>query len=368
MLNTTLERLVCPLCRGKLSLHPVKKAGGQACFEVSMGHLACAECRENFPILAGVAILVPDVREYMSAHAKGIAQIVRDDEIPREFLDDYLEAKHELEIEHIEEDLEAERVNALYLMNHYLTVNGSNRPGWWSPTVGEGSPLIDSLVREYWDQGPLSKIASWMSTSSPRANSVVEVGCGVGGLSKKLRGHVKSYLGVDSAFASIALARHLALGVPYPRAIKIPGDLLDGAVSRAVKLDTPSSFDGSIDFLVGEIESLPVVEGEFDASIALNAIDMLNEPEGLPKLQSALVRSGGVVIQSCPYIWHANVSAELRKILPADVKDSARAVEWLYTSSGLKIEQRVEHLPWLFFKQVRQLEIYSVHLFLGRKI
>lgn len=333
-------------------------------FEVSVGHLNCNSCQVNYPILAGVAILVPDVRSYIANHAKGIAAIVSDSEIPREYLGDYLEAKSELEIEHIEEDLEAERVNALYLMNHYLNVKGSSIE-WWKSESGSSSPLIDRLVKEYWDQSPLAQIATWIKkiSSEKPVQSVIEIGCGVGGLAHKLEKSAKSYLGVDSAFASIALARHLNLGVSYPKEIKIPSDLLLGTVSRPIEILVDKAMDGSVDYIVGEIESLPVVESEFDVSVCLNAIDMLNEPEGLPKLQNALVRKGGVVIQSCPYIWHATVSSELSQIIPKNIRDSAQAVEWLYEDTGLKITQRIEHLPWLFFKQPRQLEIYSVHLF-----
>lgn len=386
MLNTTTSRLHCPRrknrskpCGGALSLEarktsplPGRSKDKAAPVEVLLGTLHCTRCRAQFPILAGVAILVENVPLYFQQHCKGISQLVPQAQIPRNVLSDYLEAKAALEEEHIEEDLEAERVNALYVMNHYLSVRspGAGAP-WWQPASGDGSPLIDSLIRQNWDQGPLERLAQWMDSaalrSAPRA-SMIELGCGVGGLYRRVESHLESYLGVDSSFTSIALARHLALGFPYPSPIRIPEDLLDGPVSREVRIAPPPPADGRADFVVGELENLPVQEGTADLCVAMNAIDMLDEPALLPATQTRLLKPDGVAVQSCPYIWHAQVARKLRKTVPKTVRTSAAAVEWLYEKAGLRIEERIQQVPWLFFKHVRQLEVYSVHLFVARRV
>lgn len=378
MLNTTIERLRCPkpkrknqLCGGALDLQAVKKtekgSAKPGVFEIQSGSLRCKECKARFPILGGVALLVQEPGEYILAHVKGIAQVVPDQEIPEEFHDEYFEAKEQIEIEHIEEDLEAQRVTALYLMNHYLRVE--NGGDWWKPRFSAPSPLIDQLVRDYWDRGPFAQIRAWMEKQgSARPHfDAIELGCGVGGLHAVLKSRVKSYLGVDSSFASIALARHLALGVEYPGKLSIPEDLLQGPVARPIDIQAAKTFDGHVDFVVGELQDPPLALGQWDLTIALNTIDMLEEPASLPKLQHGLLKDGGLAIQSCPYIWHEVVARKLRSRLPKAVRDSAAAVEWLYEQAQFKIEERADHLPWLFFKHVRQLEIYSVHAFVARK-
>ncbi|OFZ19637.1 MAG: hypothetical protein A2X94_17500 [Bdellovibrionales bacterium GWB1_55_8] len=367
MLNVTGSRLRCPACTGPLKIHSGTLAA--AVYEITSGTLRCENCQATYPILAGVAILVEDIAGYLIEHAKGIARLVPDSSIPPDFLDDYLQAKSELTTEHIEEDLEAERVIALYFMNHYLST--SHAPSWFKPSSGTtGSPLIESLIREHWDSGPHAKIVEWVMEFSDRKpiQSTIELGCGVAGLSKMLRPRTSYYLGVDSSFASIALGRHLALGAPYDRAVRIPGDLLDGPVSMKIELPITPALDGSADLIVGNLDNLPVIREQFDLALALNAIDMLDEPEGLPQLQHDLLKKGGMAIQSCPYIWHESVAAHLREILPKDIKDSAKAVEWLYAQSGFQIEKKSNHVPWLFFKHLRQLEIYSVHLLAGLKL
>jgi SAM-dependent methyltransferase/uncharacterized protein YbaR (Trm112 family) len=382
MFSTTLKKLRCPSFpkRGKQTqacgapLHfgeeehgnspnHLPSHSGEKPREIKSGLLWCTKCRAKYPILAGVAILTADVRTYLIEHVKGISALVPDSDIPREYREEYREAKSDIQIEHIEEDLEAERVNSLYFLNHYLRTDGEK---WWKPTVGAASPLIDELVRKYWDHGPFAQIESRL-VKEGKSYDIVELGCGLGGLFNVLKPVCSSFLGVDSSFASIALARHLALGIPYRGKLRIPEDLLQGAVSRAVRYESAKSSDGKADFVVGDLGSVPVVSGECDLTIALNAIDMMPEPWRLPELQFELLRKGGIAVQSCPYIWHEQVAESLRNRLPEEIRDSAGAAEWLYEEAGFKISEKVDHVPWLFFKHARQLEIYSVHIFIAQK-
>ncbi len=387
MLNTTLSSLSCPrrkkgshACGGALALETkgicekIEISPLPEVFEVRSGTLQCTHCQAKYPILGGVAVVVENVRQYLVEHVKGISKLVSEDELPKEFRKDFSEAIEEIQTEHIEEDLEADRVNALYLMTHYLNTAGSQKGiAWWAPESGEGSPLIASLVKQHWDQGPFAQIKKWVGELASKKTELnaVELGCGVGGLFPVLRAHLKSYLGVDSSFASIALARHIALGFAYEGEIKVPEDLLKGSVSRKVQLAKVSykevCKEGSVDFVVGDFEHPPLQKGRWNLSIALNAIDMLDRPEVLPRLQCDLLNAEGIAIQSCPYIWHEAVSRKLRARLPKGIVTSSKAVEWLYTQVGFEIEKSVEHVPWLFFKHVRQLEIYSVHMFQGRR-
>ena len=57
-------------------------------------------------------------------------------------------------------------------------------------------------------------------------------------------------------------------------------------------------------------------------------------------------------------MWHEQVSRELRKRIPKGTRDSADAVEWLYEKQGFKLGSVERHVPWLFFKHRRQLELY----------
>lgn len=364
MLLTTLPRLRCPQCidakQGALALTETHK---QKSADILFGTLACAECETTYPILAGIAVLVNDVERYLQFHVKGISALVNDADIPDIYRESYLQAKSEIEVGFTEEDLESKRINALYFMNHYLSASKAKKSPWWRPQAAF-SKEIDSLVKNFWDHGPFAKIAEW--TKGAKLESAIELGCGAGGLAQVLAKTVKSYLGVDSAFASIALARHINLGAPYALAIRIPQDLLTGALTGKASPPPPIK-GGQVDFVVGDIESLPVGMGQFDLSVALNAIDMIQDPTELPRLQHGLLREGGTAIQSSPYIWHAGVAEFLRKSLPKKISSSSEAVEYLYDQAELKIFKKVDHIPWLFLKHFRQIEMYSVHLFAAKK-
>lgn len=351
---STLERLQCPNpeCQEGLDL----SHGDQ-----HFGTLTCMGCRAEYPILAGVAIVVPDAEGYILVHVKGISKWVRDDQIPKSIRKPYLAAKKAVEQQHIEEDLESNRVNALYFMTHYLDAAAA--------AVGVESPEIKELILKNWDRGPFSVVQKWIQEAGSK--SVVELGCGVGGLASRLAGTVQDYLGVDSSFASVALARAIYLKEGSGTTEQgIPTDLLHGALERKIDLQSLRqrlSKPPKVDFIVGDLESPPLKEGWADASIVLNAIDMMGDPQILPRVQKALMRAGGIAIQSAPYIWHEQVAAHLRRNLTVSPSmSSAQAVEQIYIKAGLKIEKSAAHVPWVFFKHLRQVELYSVHAFLSR--
>jgi SAM-dependent methyltransferase/uncharacterized protein YbaR (Trm112 family) len=360
MQSATLERIQCPLndCRGKLTL-----ARG----DLRSGSLKCANCAEEYPILAGVAIVLPDPEGYILAHVKGIAQWVDDREIPKTIRKEYQEARRELEREHIEEDLESERVNALYFMTHYLSAAEA--------AEGVASPEIRELITRHWDRGPFHQVAEWVKEASVnRALTIVELGCGVGGLAARLADSVQEYLGIDSSFASVALARSLYLageegtGSKVPTEQGVPADLVREALARRYDLTALRqrlARPKQIDFIVGDLELPPVAPAWHDGCVILNAIDMLNAPEELPVIQKRLIRPEGFIIQSAPYIWHESVLADLRPKHFSE-SDSAAAVEALYRGAGFRIEKSAAHVPWIFFKHFRQVELYSVHAMIAR--
>lgn len=322
--------------------------------EMVYGVLICSGCKTRFPIFEGVALIVPEVNEYILSHAKGISKFVADAHIPKEILKMYRKIRDEKLEEHIEEDLESDRVNALYLMNHYLTSADIR--------VIE-SPYLKKLISEYWDHGPME----WIASQIPNGKSVLELGCGVGGLAHRVKS--KSYLGIDGSFQSIMLARHFNLGVPYRGKLNIPGDLLKGALEEPFPLSPDRrvySLEGDCDFVVGDLDVVPIKDQSFDTTVAMNAIDMMEDPRQLPLAQKKATKKNGLVIQCAPYIWAARVSARIRKMVPREFCESAKAIEWIYENEGLKIERSEKSIPWLFYKHSRQIELYDVHAFTAK--
>lgn len=380
MLRATVDELRCPKCTKKnlkSTGNTVQKppflrlqtSSPATAIEIQWGQLICTLCGLQYPILDGVAVLMENLRDYLLEHAKGISRVLSSDarELPKDLRHDFLEAlreQKEFSRGQIESDLESQRVMALYLMNHYLR----------SEQVPLTNSLMDEWVQKYWDHGPFAQIQDWARGN--KTGKVIELGCGVGGLGKIFASvlasrecSLESYLGVDSSFASIYWARKMAFeGV---KTLRVPFDRMQAHLGREVggseAWSQHSEESGApFDFIVGDLVLPPVVTEAYDVSIAMNAIDMLDDPGVLPDVQYRLLKKEGVAIQSDPYIWNDRASKKLRAAVAGDL-DSAKAVMKLYEKCGFKIKSEQDQIPWLFFKNSRQIELYSVHLFFAQK-
>ena len=325
--------------------------------DVLYGEIFCKDCGKSSPILAGVALLVDDAEEYIYQHTKGIRRYLDTTHLPKIYRDAYDTALGEIDENETQEDLETERVTALYIMNHYLSSQD-----FWNT---ENSPAINELISKYWDHGPFTVIEKNLKELSPEKHDLIELGCGVGGLCSKLSTRLNSYMGVDDSFSSIAFARSLYCTQTDHLDASIPQDLIHGHLSKAVRVRKQPTDAIDLDFIVSNIEKPALKKNNYTLSAALNLIDMLYEPEKLPGLQKEFLRDGGLAIQSSPYIWHESISRQLREDFTST--NSHELIAKLYEKNGLRITKSLPHNPWLFFKHFRQVELYSTHILFAQK-
>jgi SAM-dependent methyltransferase/uncharacterized protein YbaR (Trm112 family) len=363
--DSTLEKLKC--VQKKCSQRKGSQLLNLKIGDFSYGTLVCQACASEYPILAGVPILVIDPEAYLLEHVKGVSRWVPDEKIPKRIRAEFQKLKKFYQREHIEEDLESERVTILYWMNHYLKAK-------------EVLGLVENstfrqLVSEYWDHGPLDWIGTQIN-QQPKIRTVVELGCGLGGLAARLTVPGIQYLGVDSSFASVAWAQHLYLGRDKNRWVtKVPKDLLAGPQTAEVVANGYFQNQAAAvhaDFVVGDLERPPIVDHSFDAVAVLNAIDMLEHPELLPVTMKKLVTQKGFAFHSAPYVWHEKVAKRIRKNPPKTSEklltpdSSSRWVDAWFEQCGLRLKRSEANLNWLFLKHSRQLEIYSAHTILAQ--
>lgn len=255
-----------------------------------------------------MAVCVRDVGQYLNDHADGVSRHVRVSEIPADFRQAFKGAQKEF---FPEDGLESERVVDMYLKTQF------GKPP-------RGSGFVQKIARQYWKNSPLAVVEKWLRGHG----SVLELGCSVGRL-----GHVSdSYLGIDISFSSIWHARDQFLR------------------SRKQKRTGPNG--QQVDFVVAEIEVIPVRE-KFDVCVALNIIDMMETPSALARIQKAHLKTGGLAVQSSPYAWREDIAA----------RNNKESVLKSYLRAGFKIQKERDGVPWVFYKNERQLELYSVHLF-----
>ena len=352
MFLRTLEYLACPSC-GKqnretlaISIHQEIKG------DIRWGAVHCTDCQIEFPIWDGVLIWVSDVESYISEHAHGIVSHVQPGKVSALYRDQISElAKETQATVHIDESLESDRVTALYWLGHYVSARELIQS---QPQL---SPHIKKMITDYWDQGPMQRLRSILSKKKIKG-SLLELGCGSGGLVHTLGDQVSEYLGVDSSFQGIYRAREIL--VQKKNSYPAPGDLVHGALSAKPKAKLNPELPKSCDFIVMDLENDAFQKKDWDLVAAFNVIDMLKEPADLFRLQKKLLGNKGVAIQSSPYIWHPLTA---KKLKPKPGESSPERILRLATQEGFKktvIDER--DIPWVFFKNVNQIELYNVHL------
>ena len=350
MRKNTLKKIYCPSCSSELTLlNDIQQS------EIKSGVVQCKSCTIDFPILAGVLILVEDIESYILEHISGISRFISSKDIPKKLKPIFEVALREYknaEEEHIAEHIESERINALYLVTHFAKSN----------QLHFDDPILNELVQKYWNENPFQKIKNNLP---PNKSSLLELGCSSGGLLQYLHTSLDQYLGVDTSFTSILYARHFNLGISLKENFLIPADLLHGSVSKSISFKTTQFENDDFDFIVCDLsESNPIKENNWEVCAALNVIDMLPNPSDLPKLQSNLLVNHGIAIQSSPYIWHPSV---VRNLNAEKTMTSDQVIEDMYTKTGFQIIKNFKNSPWIFYKNLRQLELYSVHLFFAEK-
>src|SRR5450759_3945001 len=97
----------------------------------------------------------------------------------------------------------------------------------------------------------------------PGARTALDIGCGGGLLVRQLAGRVERVIGVDVDAASIATAR----ATPHPQ---------------------------NVEFVLGDVLTLPLEPGSFDAVTAVAVLHHLDCVEGLTRMRD-LVRPGGML-------------------------------------------------------------------------
>lgn len=368
MLEPTLQILRCPAqkgaCNGNLELEvddwTLQELLGVK--EIQSGRLSCAQCETFFPIISGVAIVVPDVDQYIREHIAAITRYVNPEQL----------ALKDAGIRHLFEninhsapsewDLESERVTSWYFANHYLSseqlLNSLKREGI---TPGAG---VTTLIEQFWDMGLSSLVRTYLDA---RVDSILDLGCSVGGALWFSRTRAKQCLGIDLSFSAIKLARQINLHLKPDVPLVVPGDRLNNppfvtALSPENLVDS-----GMVDFVVGDVNNLPVQKDMWEVIISANLIDMLSDPQRLPFIQWDLLTGTGQVVHACPYVWTDDGAAAIRNSVPKDTADSATAVEWIYKEAGFQIAKCEYDLPWLFFKHKRQVELYALHAFRALK-
>lgn len=340
----------CPVCRqdggpeANLVLGRIEREVGEFVVE---GVLHCPEpsCLREYPIVDGVPILLPAIREWVQNHLTGL--ILRDDlaESTESLIGDAVGPGTPL-------DADRQRLSA-YGWDHY----GDLDPGESSDNPSPGSVL------RCLEAGLELLPGRW-------TGPVIDLGCSLGRTAFALAATSRDpVLGVDLDFPPLRAASRLlrTATIRYPR--RRVGLVYD---RREFLVRLPGA--EWVDFWALDALATPLPSGIFGLVVALNILDCVTSPRDLIAEIRRLLRPGGMAIVSTPYDWSASATppgawigghsqrgprAGASEPLLRDLLDSAGHP---HAVSGLRVLGEITDLPWHVRMHARSTVSYRVHV------
>lgn len=358
MKRTHFEALrpVCPVCcnngliEAPLRLASVSREAGDTVLEGIL-HCGNESCQREFPILDGLPILVPDVRNY--AYNQIHQLLARDDLSP--------------ETESLLGDC-CGPGSPYDVMRQYLNCYAWDHYGEFDPQEAEASPK----------PGAVARTLNALLPNLPKkvGQPILDVGCAVGRSTFALAEHSgELVLGVDLNFSMLRLAaRVLNQGVVrYPR--RRVGLVYD---RREFAVELPGK--DLVDFWVCDALAPPFAPASFAAAVALNVLDCVRSPVQLLKGLLGAINDGGSMALTTPYDWSLNAAAPDQWLGGHSQRgphrgDSEPVLRGLLTPaayphslSGVCLIAEMARLPWRVRVHERSATEYELHAVVAKKL
>jgi SAM-dependent methyltransferase/uncharacterized protein YbaR (Trm112 family) len=353
---------VCPACRTARGSSPPLRLTVETTADASAvweGLLQCpaAECLQEYPIIDGIPILVPDVRGYLAAQSSQLRG--RSDLSP------------------VIEGLLVEAAgpgSALDATWTQISSYGWDHYGEWdrtAPADAAGDRTAGSIVRVLDTALELVRDAGRTIGDGP----VIDLGTGPGRAALELAGRCAGpVIGTD-------LGPHLlGLGAQVARTGRVRFPLRRGGLRydwREFAVPLPGA--ARTDFWIADAVRLPFGSETFAAAVALNLLDCVYAPLDLLAEIARVVRPGGLVVLASPYDWtgaatpveawiggHSprgfeagSSSALLRRLLTPGDHPAALA--------GFRLLAESAAVPWQVRMHDRSTVAYRLHLIVAER-
>lgn len=372
-------RPVCPVCRkGEESASPLRLAhvAREAGGHILEGALHCtnADCLREYPIVDGIPLLVPNIRQYVSENILSI--------YGRRDLSDFEESLlgdcsgPNSAFEQIRQHLSS------YAWDHYgdldpAEAGGEPRPGSMLRSMEIGLAMLGGRkgraqkarlgAKERRERLPVSTFAS--------GGPILDAGCSVGRGSFALAEQTDELvLGVDLHFPMLRLASEvLRQGtVRYPRRRA-------GLVYERREFRARFANKKNVDFWACDATALPFPAGLFSLAVGMNVLDCVQAPRGLLVSLGQVLKARGKALLTCPYDWSSSATPletwlgghSQRAPMAGSCEALLRALLTPGAHPGsintLKLVAERDSLPWHVRLHERSTMSYMVHLLVAEK-
>jgi len=248
---------------------------------IGQGVLHCPNdtCRQEYPIIDGVPIIVPDLRIVLGSQHH------------------FIELRSDLNL-HIEDMIGDALGDAseFHVRRQHLSIYGWDGYGEFD---GPGN------VNQTEEPGAVARcLQQGIAMLDDLAGPIVDLGCAVGRSSFELAtGTDEMVLGVDLSFPMLQLAQQvLDTGeARYPRRET-------GVVFQPITSRTPFARLPNVDFWLCDAMSLPFPAGSAGTVSALNMLDCVPSPLTLLNNIETLLTTGGQALIGCPYDWASSAT------------------------------------------------------------
>jgi uncharacterized protein YbaR (Trm112 family) len=198
-----LVEMACPApsCAGSLQVD--RKAvqprfAAEPAHELLEGFVRCENCRRDYPVVAGIAILVEDVKTYLSSHyALLLTCAVAEGVLGPDMLG-YLRANGYDLIE-LNQREHSYAHQSLYISSHYDDLGVAI-----SPLASSFADYLRTRYDNFYDL-----LIQKASENLGRNCVALDVGCSVGGMIYRVAPFCASAFGIDDSFAATLTARTL---------------------------------------------------------------------------------------------------------------------------------------------------------------
>ena len=275
----------CPVCRlkGKQSALEIGCAIDETDTVLNEGILNCsnAECRSEFPVIDGIPIILPNIREYISQNILPIMARCDLSETMDSLLGDCCGQGSAFDFcrQHV----------STYAFSHYEDLHtGTSCP------APESAGSVAQLLKE------ALKLLGTESISGP----VLDIGCSVGRttfeLAEVFSGPV---VGIDLNFSMLKVAAGVLRrgAVAYPRR-------KEGIAYERVSFPVSFFHTDQVDFWVCDATALPFENEAFSMAASLNVLDCVWSPYHHLQELARVLRPDSKAILSTPYDWTAGVT------------------------------------------------------------
>lgn len=359
MRTAALTWLRCPVeqCQGNLSVSEnfVPTSSEQSPGELLEAVLQCAACRAEYPVVLGVAILVPEQHHYLWAMWSDIEQCAG--EIPGAAIS---------------------RSMRLHLGVPGAETGHAEPPGPQEESLGWTiSPYLQSCfdrgsIRDDLPDGWLSDAIDAYLTSAAEPHSflldaarafpdrapgglAVEVGTSVGRTAALLAGGRDFSIGTDFSFRAVLAARRHLLA--EPASLETYG--LEGErgqfEDRTLTLDDRPA---NLDYVVADGAALPFATEGAACLAALNVLCAVPVPGALVQQFHRIARPGGLLLVSTPY-WSDSPGSPAVFTGPEDLRKVLQ--------EGFEVIAENRMVPWLLRLAKRRFNLYLCDCLVARR-